>query len=94
LAVKEWLEPMADSPRFFFRQVQLTLTAGYFGVFPEAELIVGVRAVFERPGKVLVVQPVKSLCEAEERPRTYQARELSVSNERVAKTTNEILGSH
>jgi hypothetical protein len=55
---------------------------------------VGVRAVFERPGKVLVVQPVKSLCEAEERPRTYQARELSVSNERVAKTTNEILGSH
>jgi hypothetical protein len=33
LAVKEWLEPMAYSPRFFFRQVQLTLTAGYSAFF-------------------------------------------------------------
>jgi hypothetical protein len=65
-------------------EIRLTITAGHFGIFPEPELLLWLRAVAARPGKVLVVQPVESIDSKFERTRTFSAVELSIPSERIA----------
>jgi hypothetical protein len=70
---------------FFVVLVRLTITAGIYGVLPELELLLWLRAVSGSPGKVLVVQPDESVFDADtERVRTFRADEFTVSPERVA----------
>jgi hypothetical protein len=64
----------------YLLQVRLTITASDFGVFPEPELLVWLRAVstgsVPHPGKALVVQPVELIHLAEQRMRTVPGLEF------------------
>jgi hypothetical protein len=75
---------MNGTPEYFLLQIRLTVTAGYFGLFPEPELILWLRAVMNARGKMLVVQPVEALDAVGDRPRQYVATELSLEPTHVA----------
>jgi hypothetical protein len=66
------------SGALYVLQLRLTVTAGYFGIFLEPELLVWLRAVMDGSGKVLIVQPIESIDSGRERTRTFRAWEVSV----------------
>jgi len=75
---------MTGAAQYHELQVRLTVIAGYFGIFPEPELLVWLRAVSPGPGKVLVLQPLEPIASSIERTRTFQAEEQSISPEHVS----------
>jgi hypothetical protein len=72
------------TPEWLVLHVRLTITAGYFGIFPETELIVWLRSVLGDSGKALVVQPVEPYDRGEGAARHYTAVESIVDANVVA----------
>jgi hypothetical protein len=68
---------------YILLDVVLTIRAGEFGIFPEAELICWLRAVMDGPGKLLIVEPMKPMEGPGTGLRSYLASESRIETDEI-----------